>query len=554
MVDAIIIGQSDIVRYDAYSALPLDRIDLFKDLVFLRMIHLDGRFTSHLDVLNLAAHGKTYADASYDERRRLLNIWNLPGLSSVLVANTAHHDGFNVEVINNFDSEFDRFIALYDQQPVPPLVGISTTFYLGYAEVRRIMKALKRHDPNMAVVLGGAFVNEQTINGQLADFEARMRKYGVSYILHAFNSDEDFPALLRAHQARIAGTPDLAPLANVPNLVYFDEGGAFQATKVQWQNPTLNSRPMLWQEVALPFVNRTIQLRAASGCPFACSFCTYPDTAGGHFSMELELIEAQLREIQARGGVDRIIFIDDTFNVPTRRFVEILKILKKFNFEWFSFLRVQYVTDEVAQLMKESGCRGVYLGIESSNDQVLKNMNKKATREGFVRGMDLLNKYGITTFVAFVVGFPGETAETIQENIDFLEENRVDFYSTKEFYYMPHASIHRDREKFGLSGMGNEWQHDTMDSKTAADMKIHMFRAIKNAIFIDPDTSLWYLAYLYDQGLSIDDIKACQRELNAMMLNDIDGKFADKAEQMQALRRILAGKLGAPAVDALAAR
>src|SRR5262249_20611898 len=148
----------------------------------------------------------------------------------------------------------------------------------------------------------------------------------------------------------------------------------------------------------------------------------------------------------------RIIFIDDTFNVPIRRFKEILKILKKFNFEWFSFLRVQYVDEEVGRLMSESGCRGVYLGVESANDTVLQNMNKKVTREKFLRGMEHLNRFGITTFVAFVIGFPGETQETIDENISFLNNCQVDFYSTKEFYYMPHTGVHTDREKYGLTG------------------------------------------------------------------------------------------------------
>ena len=59
----------------------------------------------------------------------------------------------------------------------------------------------------------------------------------------------------------------------------------------------------------------------------------------------------------------------------------------KYDFEWFSFLRVQYVDEEVARLMKESGCVGVYLGVESSNDTVLKNMNKKATRANFSEGI-----------------------------------------------------------------------------------------------------------------------------------------------------------------------
>jgi len=543
-IDAIIIGQSEIMRYEEYSRLPIDRIHLFRDLVYLRMVHLNGRFMSHLDVINLVRFGKVFSEGTDEERRKLLSIWNLPGLSSLLVASAARHEGFNVKVINNFDSEFDRFVDYYDSQSVPPLVGISTTFYLGYSEVKRLTKQLRKHDPDMKIVLGGAFANEQTINSTVEEFESPMRKFGVDYVLHAFNSDEDFPALLRAHQHR-AGFPQ------VSNLAYFNHSGEFQSTPKVWKNPTLNSRPMLWKEVDLSFVNRTVQLRAASGCPFACAFCSYPETAGGHFAMELQLIEQQLRDIQSLGFVDRIIFIDDTFNVPIRRFKEILKILKKFNFEWFSFLRVQYVDEEVGRLMSESGCRGVYLGVESANDKVLQNMNKKVTREKFLRGMDHLKRFGITTFVAFVIGFPGETQETIDENITFLNGCDVDFYSTKEFYYMPHTRVHAAREKYGLTGMGNKWAHNTMDSQTAADMKTYMFRNVKSSIFIDPDTSLWYLAYLYDQGFSFDQIKSCQRIMNDMMLDEVAGRFDGKDAHLARLGRVL-GVHGAGAKAALA--
>ena len=99
-IDAIIIGQSEIVRYEDYSKFPIDRIHLYKDLVFLRMVHLNGQFMSHLDVINLVRSGKTFAQATDDkERRTLLSIWNLPGLSSLLVASAAHHHGFNVKVV-----------------------------------------------------------------------------------------------------------------------------------------------------------------------------------------------------------------------------------------------------------------------------------------------------------------------------------------------------------------------------------------------------------------------------------------------------------------------
>lgn len=539
-IDAIIIGQSEVVRYGDYSKLPLDRVELFSDLVFLRMVHLEGGFRSHLDLLNYARSGTFYEDGDYPARRKSLNIWNLPGLSSLLVASSARHDGFNVKVINNFDSEWDIFCDYYDSQAEPPIVGISTTFYLGYAEVRRLCEKLRAHDPDVKILLGGAFSNEQTINHPLTVFEAPMRKHGIRYVLHAFNSDIDFPRLLKAIR-------DKEDLSTIPNLAYIDDADKFHLTPKVWNDPTLNSRPMLWQQIDMPFVNRTVQLRAASGCPFACSFCTYPDTAGGHFAMELELIERQLTEIKALGKVDKIIFIDDTFNVPTARFREILKILRKFEFDWFSFLRVQYVDDDVARMMRDSGCKGVYLGIESGNDTVLKNMNKKVTREAFLKGMEHLNRYGINTFAAFVIGFPGETAETINDDIQFLKECSIDFYSTKEFYYMEHAAIHKERNKHGLIGLGSKWKHDTMDSRTAAAMKVHMFKEIKDSIFIDPDISLWYLAYLYDQGFSMSEVKSLQRVINDMMMAEINGDFGNKGPHIDKLRRILGVSRGVSA-------
>src|SRR5262249_55295202 len=157
-------------------------------------------FTSHLDVLNLVRTGKVFSQATDAERREMLSIWNLPGLSSLLVASAARHDGFNVKVINNFDSEFDRFVEFYDSQDTPPLVGISTTFYLTYNEVKRLVKRLRAHDPDMKIAIGGAYTNEQTINSTVEQFEQPMRRFGVDYVLHAFNSDADFSGLLRAHQ------------------------------------------------------------------------------------------------------------------------------------------------------------------------------------------------------------------------------------------------------------------------------------------------------------------------------------------------------------------
>jgi p-methyltransferase len=532
MPDVIFLSQSQMVRFEDYDRLPLDRLELYRDLVQLRSVYYRDGFKSHLDILNLAREGKGFHEATPAERRRLLDIWHLPGLNGVLVASQLLQGGYTTAIMNHIDADWDRFEAVYAASPEPPLVAISTTFHLNYNEIRRLTTRLRAFDPGMQIVVGGAFTNEQTINNTIPGFEPPMRKYGLRYVLHGFNSESDLVTLVRALKS---GTD----LNQVPNLAWIDAAGRFQQSAKVWHNPTLGEKAVLWDALDLPFLHKTVQLRTASGCPFACAFCSYPETAGGHFASDTAAVRAELDRIVRRPGIEQVIFIDDTFNVPIRRFKNILKLVESYGLRWYSFLRCQYIDEEQAKLMRDSGCGGVYLGVESASDVVLKNMNKRATRADFERGIRLLKKYEIPMFVAFVLGFPGETEETIEEDIEFAESNGIDFYSLKEFYYMPHTSVHTNRDQFGLVGHGNQWSHATMTSTRASEIKFEMFKRIKHSVYIDADTSLWYIAYLVDQGFTLDQVKAAQRVINAMMARDNAGRFHDKDDLMRDLTRTL---------------
>lgn len=534
--DLIFISQSEVVNYDEFSRLPLDKIGPVKELIYPRMVHFKGKFYGHLDLINFFREKQFFSDADYSKRRSLLNTWNLPGANSLHIPNYLLQYGIKTRIINNFDAEWDLFCRTYDSCGDSILIGISTTFYLSFASVRRIIKKIRDKYPKAEIVIGGAFANEQAINGKLEDFESHLRKNGINYCLYSLNSEADLKDLIESRR----GTLDIQ---QVKNLVYIEKGdfvnGHFRMTQSLWHDAVLEEVPVLWDKLEVPFVNHTVQLRASAGCPFSCAFCSYPKTAKKYLEMPVEKAEKHLRGILAIPGVNKIIFIDDTFNVSATRFKELCRMFCKYKFEWFSFLRVQFVDDETAKLMKDSGCQGVYLGIESSNDTVLKNMNKKATRMQFAKGLEVLRKQGIRSVAAFVLGFPGETAQSIQENIDFIENAGIDFYTLKEFYYMKHAPVYELREEFGLSGMGNIWKHNTMDNKTAYAHKVEMFKSIKNSVFIDADTSLWYIAYLYDQGFSMDKIKNIQRNINEIILAQIDGNYDESLPAYGQLERIL---------------
>lgn len=513
-LDLILVTQSNVIDYEGFSRLPLERLDLYKAMVYPRMLHYRGNFRSHLDYLNHRRFGKFFDEATDPERRRMLNIWNLPSMAGVHLVNYLAQFGFRVRVINNLDAEWDWFCEAYAACRRPPLVGISSTFYLSWKEIGTVARRLRGFDPEMEIVLGGAFANSETINGSPETFSQRMRRLGIRYVLYGFNSEPDLRDLLAARR----GSGDCGQVANLARIDGKLPNGAFTPGDKKWHEPLLSLAecPPTWHHHELPFLNRTIQLRTASGCPFACAFCSYPTTAGPWTTVQSEHVRAHLDSVMQIPGIDRIIFIDDTFNVPPHRFRELIRIFADYPFEWFSFLRVQYVNEEDIRMMKESGCAGVYLGIESASDVVLKNMNKRATAAQFAKGVNLLNKYDIPYLAAFVLGFPGETAATIQENIDFIRNNGVRFYSLKEFFYMPHTAVHERRAEYGLSGDGGKWSHNTMTHEEAAQIKLDIFQSVGESTHIDPDTSLWYLAYLYDQGYEFRDIERVQREINAL--------------------------------------
>lgn len=537
--DLIMVGRNEIIDYKKYLDLPLDRVDLYRDLVQLRMTYYEGGFRPYLEIVNKALYGEYWLEAPYPKRRELLSIWNLNSLNSALAVSQALRAGYRCKIVHNFDSEYDQLLSAAGGQP-SPLIGISTTYILDWSVLARIVRQIRRDIPAARFVVGGAFINDHFLNRGVESLRAPMTKLGVNYAVYSYNSENDLVRLMDA--IRDGG------VEGVKNIAYLDPQGGFHANADEWIEPYLGGEDVPWAAIPHQHGCNTLQIRTSTGCPFKCAFCTYPVIAKGFQYGELDALRHQLDHIKAN-PVEALIFIDDTFNLPVKRFKEILRILKDYRFRWYSFFRAQYCDEETATLMKESGCDGVYLGIESANDGVLKNMDKKSNVEQYRRGTRMLKDVGITTFAAFVLGFPGETAESIQDNIRFIEEGNLDYYSLKEFYYMSTAPVYRKREQYALVGEGNNWRHSTMDSQEASRQKGIIYRTVKNSVYVDSDTGLWYLAYLRDRGFEWPLIREMQAVMNKMMSRDEEGRFAEKDDLMAELKRTLAPGLASVRAD-----
>ncbi|MDO8786398.1 MAG: radical SAM protein, partial [Syntrophales bacterium] len=87
---------------------------------------------------------------------------------------------------------------------------------------------------------------------------------------------------------------------------------------------------------------------------------------------------------------------------------------------WNCSTRAERVNPDILKLMKKAGCHTIALGMESVDKTVLKNIRKNIEPEQIRESVSMIRKYGIDTIIFCVVGFPGETKESIEKTISFL--------------------------------------------------------------------------------------------------------------------------------------
>ena len=116
------------------------------------------------------------------------------------------------------------------------------------------------------------------------------------------------------------------------------------------------------------------------------------------------------------------------------------------------------------------------MGIESGSQTILDNMDKRLEREQSMAAIRMLNDNGIVARGSFIVGYPGETERTFMETVDLINGSRLPYYHPYLFYYSRNTLIHREREAFGLEGLGLAWRHRSMDAVEAAGLLARMPR------------------------------------------------------------------------------
>jgi len=361
----------------------------------------------------------------------------------------------------------------------PDVVAISVLFSNFLTSAKNIAKLAKEVNKNIKVILGGNHISNAVIdynfgvkdpNSNLPDYIEDLETPNIDFamigegekpitmlvdcIVNKIDNYSNIPGLIK----RIAPKKYIInpksekhdlnllprPARHLVNMEGYFKIGAFQSAKAR--------------------SNRVLSVMCSRGCPEKCTFCTTPEMWGQ--KMRWRSTEHIMNEIgnDCRDfKIGEIQFDDDTITVDKKKLFALCNELEKLGLPWCTpngtkvnyHLKNQY---DMYKTMANSGCYQITLACESAVQRVLDNLiNKRLPVETILPSIENAKKAGMLVHTYWIIGYPGETYEEIQQTVDFAMNCGADSFSFSILNPLPGTPIYRKVIKDNLFWPGRSY-------------------------------------------------------------------------------------------------
>lgn len=332
----------------------------------------------------------------------------------------------------------------------PDFIGLNCLFSGVFPDVLEFAKIIKQNSPDLEIAIGGihatTFPKEILSNCKDIDYVA---------IGEGENSIVALAAYIQKRDEKI--------LKSIKSFAYRDQDGVVQINNEKNYVEDLDALPLpAWDLINLQKFemnldhyhnpkNLSIKYKAAifssRACPLACNFCDMFLVMGKkHRKKNIKTIVDEIEILHKDYGVNFFSFMDDQLTLNRSHIIDLCNEILKRNinmmFNTPNGLWVNSLREEVIAKMVEAGLVYANLAIEHGDDHIRNNViGKNLEREKIYEANRLLKKYNVKTVGMFLMGFPEDTEQTLQNSYDMMEELELDNYSVQTVIPFPETKL-----------------------------------------------------------------------------------------------------------------
>jgi anaerobic magnesium-protoporphyrin IX monomethyl ester cyclase len=337
--------------------------------------------------------------------------------SLLSIAAAPYKEGYDVKILDqritlNWEKKLEQYIK---EKPI--CIGITSITGPSLKYAVEAASFIKRIDKDVKVVFGGVHVTlmpEQSLQNENIDIVVKGEgDFTFLKLIKALENNDSLDSIMGLYYKKdgvifFTGEPEMIlDMDSLPEAPY----GILDMDK--------------YSAVDLG-VGKSISFQTSRGCPYTCKFCLTVNIHKNKWrSMSVEKIISKIKMLQEKYGYTTFLFLDDSTTLNPTHFRELLHALNNLEkkITWTTIgIRADLIAKlnrEDIKLIWESGCKALDIGIESGNERVLKYINKGETKETMLLANKKLSEYPIKIKYTFMIGYPSETKEEINDTINF---------------------------------------------------------------------------------------------------------------------------------------
>ena len=318
------------------------------------------------------------------------------------------------------------------QIPEAKLYGF-TTFSTTYMRTLELVKRAKAINPDAITVAGGAHASALP-NEVAKDFDYVVIGEGENALISIFGG-------------RVTTNPVVIgdPIKNLDQLPYID----YSIADIDSYKRRVDGK-------------KSFCILSSRGCPYKCLFCN-SIIMGGHKPVRFRSpsnVIGEIKKLRNEYGDIGIRFQDDIFGSQAAWLETFTNLIKPLDIHYRAFVRTtQCCKDGFADKLYEGGCRHIAMGIETGSDVILNSMQKGQTVEQCRQGIKKAKGAGLIVRIYLIVGFPGETWDTVNETLELVKETQPDEFVVYPLIPYPGTPMYYHPEQYGLYNINPDFTH-----------------------------------------------------------------------------------------------
>jgi radical SAM superfamily enzyme YgiQ (UPF0313 family) len=225
------------------------------------------------------------------------------------------------------------------------------------------------------------------------------------------------------------------PISNIRNL-WYKENGSIKSNEVRPTIQNLDELPFPDKDLfykRLPFFRDGYYIMTSRGYVYRCTYCNNSlfkkmYTGKGPFfrRRSIENVLSELREAKKKYNMTSIHFWDEIFVSDHDWLKEFLeRYRKEIALPYACCIHVNFIHEDTVSLLKKSGCWQAFMGVQSLNEDIKKNiLRRNESNERVKETIQLFNQYRISIVAENIINLPNETEDDLMYMMKFYNENR----------------------------------------------------------------------------------------------------------------------------------